>query len=190
MIFKIHILVNNQISKILVFYGIEKKISSNPIDNITQLPVFDEEEVAMNNTNNIPVVFIPMFIHYDDTISVIRTKILLALQSDNKYANSSMYLFGKKENDEYVSIGQSGVPSYNPNPYLYVDELSRSQVLPTTKYKIVTDNENLLFQYGFFSKNVINVCFFLDVSEKSKTLVSENVSLVQMESLLKQIFFH
>ena len=190
MIFKIHILVNNQISKILVFYGIEKKISSNPIDNITQLPVFDEEEVVMNNTNNIPLVFIPMFIHYDDTISVIRTKILLALQSDNKYANSSMYLFGKKENDEYVSIGQSGVPRYNPNPYLYLDELSRSQTLPTTKYKIVTDNENLLFQYGFFSKNVINVCFFLDVSEKSKTLVSENVSLVQMESLLKQIFFH
>lgn len=190
MIFKIHILVNNQISKILVFYGIEKKIPSNPIDLITQLPVFDEEELAINKTNNIPVVFIPMYIHYDDTISIIRTKILLALQTDNLYTNSSMYLFGKKENDEYISIGQSGIPQYNPNPYLYLDELSISQTIPTAKYKIVTDNENLLFQYGFFSKNVINVCFFLDVSEKSKSLVSENVSLVQMESLLKQIFFH
>lgn len=180
MIFKIHILVNNQISKILVFYGTEKKITSNPIDPITKLSIFDEDEVTMNETNNIPVLFIPMFIQYDDTIHTIRTKILLALQSDHMYDQSPMYLFGKTESGDYISIGQFGTPQYNPNPYLFLDEISSSEMI-NTKYKITVDNENLLFQYGFFEKNVINVCFFLDVSK--------NISSSQIEKIVKFVFF-
>jgi hypothetical protein len=145
MIFKIHILVNNQISKILVFYGTEKKITSNPIDPITQLSIFDEDEVTINETNDIPVLFIPMFIQYDDTILTIRTKILLALQPENIYDQSPMYLFGKTEFGKYTSIGQFGTPEYNPNPYLFLDEISTSETI-NTKYKITVDNENLLFQ--------------------------------------------
>ena len=191
MIFKIQILVDNQVSKILVFYGIEKKVSSNPIDPITRIHVFDDEEITFNETNNIPVMFIPMFIHYDDTIHMVRTKILLALQSESNFVSSSMYLFGKTEQGIYTSIGQIGTQRYNVNPYLYIDELSISQTLPNnTKYKIAVDNENLLFQYGFFEKNIINVCFFLDASEKAKKVVSENISLPEIEKLLNQIFFH
>ena len=190
MIFKLHILSgSSRIKKIMVFglseFVMDKKQSNkNPIDKTTNSPIFNEEELNDITTNNIPVDFYPMLIHYDDTIETVRIKIRLALT-----INEPIYLFGKMEDQPSFIIkpvGQKIISSveYNPNPYIFLEQLDNQTMDVGISVKI--NSENLLFEYGFFDKNVIYVCFLSDVLSSIKDSVeNENIS-----KRVKQIYFN
>ena len=81
MIFKLHIMSGRSTIKKIIVFGLsefvmdKKQTNKNPIDKTTNSPVFDEEELNIITTQNIPIEFYPMLLHYDDTIETIKTKI-------------------------------------------------------------------------------------------------------------------
>ena len=189
MIFKLHILSQrSEIKKIIVFglseFVIDKKQSSkNPIDKTTNSPIFDEEELNDITTNNIPVEFYPMLLHYDDTIETIKTKIRLATS-----IIEPIYLFGKMEEQTTFiikPIGQQIISKteYNPNPYVFLDEAINQNIDAVISVKI--NSENLLFEYGFFDKNVIYVCFLSDIL----TSIKDDADFETKTNKIKQIYF-
>ena len=154
------------IKKIIVFglseFVMDKKqTNKNPIDKTTNSPIFDEEELNIITTQNIPIEFYPMLLHYDDTIETIKTKIRMATST-----MEPLYLYGRikeQSSDVTIPIGQKiiGKYVYNANPYIFLDENENENIDTILSVKI--KSESLLFEYGFFYKNVIHLCFLSDV---------------------------
>ncbi len=106
-IYKINYLVNDSIDTIFVFYG--KKVDVADEDKILR-KIFTEKEVDNISANKITVKFTEEKIHYDDSISTIKIKVLNELKNVSKksYALDEVYLFcQKKETLNAVSIYQA-----------------------------------------------------------------------------------
>jgi hypothetical protein len=103
-IYKVNNLVDGQIDTIYVFYGKNKNEYKNKIELFKK--IFTENEIKQINDNNINVVFSEQQIHYDDTISSIKIKILNELKK--KVSIEEIYLFSQKiETLNAVSVYQS-----------------------------------------------------------------------------------
>jgi len=183
MIFKLHIMSGRSTIKKIIVFGLsefvmdKKQTNKNPIDKTTNSPIFDEEELNIITTQNIPVEFYPMLLHYDDTIETIKTKIRLATSN-----MEPLYLYGRikeQSSDVTIPIGQKiiGKYIYNANPYIFLDENENENIDTILSVKI--KSESLLFEYGFFYKNVIHLCFLSDVL----------ASIKEGDDKIKQIYF-
>ena len=191
MIFKLHILTGqSQIQKIIVFGLSEfitdkKEIKPNPIDKSTNSPVFDEEELKYIQINNIPIQFYPMLIHYDDTIETIKLKIRLATSR-----SENMYLFGDTT-EGTKPIGQKIMSKneYPIDPFIFLDTFENMN----SPFTVKIYSDNLLFEYGFFIKNVINVCFLSDIASDNKMvreLYFSGKSYTAMDTITPKIPFY
>jgi hypothetical protein len=191
MIFKLHILTGqSQIQKIVVFGLSEfitdkKEIQPNPTDKSTNSPVFDEKELEYIQSNQIPVQFYPMLLHYDDTIETIKLKVRLATSK-----SENMYLFGNTT-EGTISIGQKIISKteYPIDPFIFLDTFENSE----SPFTVKIYSDNLLFEYGFFVKNVINVCFLSDIVSDNKLvreLYFSGKSYTAMDSITPKIPFY
>jgi hypothetical protein len=102
-IYKVNYLVNNKIIKIFVFNG---KKSKTEDENELFKKIFNESEIAKITNNKIDVKFVDQYIHLDDTIGVIKLKILSELERITSI--EQIYLFCQKmETLNPVNIYQS-----------------------------------------------------------------------------------
>jgi len=189
MIFKLHILSGRSTIKKIIVFGLsefvmdKKQINKNPIDKTTNSPVFDNEELNIITTQNIPVEFYPMLLHYDDTIETIKIKIRMATS-----IMEPLYLYGRikeESSDVMIPIGQKiiGKYIYSANPYIFLDENENENIDTALSVKI--KSESLLFEYGFFYKNVIHLCFLSDVLASIK----DGGDIENKSDKIKQIYF-
>ena len=106
-IYKINYLVNGSIKTIFVFYGQPIKVENE--EKILQT-IFTEQEVDNITKNKIFVKFTEQKIHYDDSISAIKIKILIEVEKTltKRISLDEIYLFcQKRETLNAVSIYQS-----------------------------------------------------------------------------------
>jgi hypothetical protein len=106
-IYKVNYLVNGTTNTIIVFYG--QKIAVDDEDKILQT-IFTEKEVDNIHTHKINVKFTEQQIHYDDTISTIKIKVLIELQRDlnRPLSLDEIYMFCQKfETLNSISLYQS-----------------------------------------------------------------------------------
>ena len=99
-IYKINTLTKeNNIRDIFVFAGLTKENAKLLTDKIRQTPeehaaeYFTAEEIEYIKENNVNVEIVPMYIYADDTIDIVKRKILIA--TDNTIPFDAIYLFGK-----------------------------------------------------------------------------------------------
>ena len=102
--YKINYLINEGISKIHVFYGktypaisttkLKDLFIKNPLDKKFQ-QLFQKDELEYIRTNNVDVEFSEQRIHPDDTISVIKLKILHEFKQ--RISFEEIYLYCLKE---------------------------------------------------------------------------------------------
>ena len=103
-IYKVNYLVDGQIDTIYVFFG--KVIPKGKEQEEIFTEIFTEEEIENIDKNDIKIVFSTNQIHLDDTIGVIKLKILAELK--NKISYDEIYLFCQKvENLNAISVYQS-----------------------------------------------------------------------------------
>ena len=93
-IFKICYLKNNKIDKIHIYngnttYNAENVAELYKTDNTIFDGIFNDIEIKNIEENNIPVFFQPLYIYIDDTIEIIKKKMI---QSEN-IAFEEIYLF-------------------------------------------------------------------------------------------------
>lgn len=99
-IYKVNYLTSvTNIKSIHVFYGkhdhdLEKMYTENPKSDIFT-KIFTEEELSSIQSKNIPVSFTQQYLHEDDSIGTIKTKI--AHELDNTVSIDEMYLFGMQQ---------------------------------------------------------------------------------------------
>ena len=80
-IYKVNHLVNDEISAIYVFSG------------GTERTIFTEAEIENAETNKIPIIYSKQVIHMDDSIGVVKLKILHELLKTKDVSLEEMYLF-------------------------------------------------------------------------------------------------
>jgi hypothetical protein len=104
-----HLIENNKIDKIIVFYGkneninikslneLFKKEPNNTIftDKNTKLSIFNNEELENIKNNNIDVIFSEEQIHFDDSIGSIKLKIFNEMKET--FSIEEIYLFSIKK---------------------------------------------------------------------------------------------
>jgi hypothetical protein len=73
-VYKVNHLVDDKIKQIYVFYG--KKRDSQESEETLFAQIFSEQELQRIRLDNIPIQFLEQSIHYDDSIGVIKIKIL------------------------------------------------------------------------------------------------------------------
>jgi len=99
MVYKISHIINGTVKKIYVFNG--QKNSKEPLDKLFQRNpadprfdgIFSPEELTDIQENSIEVRFIPENIHLDDTIEIIKKKVLLHLINDINASFDEVYFF-------------------------------------------------------------------------------------------------
>jgi hypothetical protein len=191
MIFKLHILSGRSTIKKIIVFGLsefvidKKQTNKNPIDKTTNSPIFDEEELNIITTQNIPVEFYPMLLHYDDTIETIKIKIRMATN-----ITEPLFLYGRikeETSDIMIPIGQKIISKnvYSVNPFIFLDENENENENIDTSLSVKINSESLLFEYGFFYKNVIHLCFLSDVLASIK----EGGEFENKSNKIKQIYF-
>lgn len=100
-IYKVNYLINDSIDTIYVFYGIKDSSDENELFKKT----FTEDEIKNIREKNIKVKFLEQQINFDDTIGMIKIKILKELQN---VSIDELYLFCEKiEILNAVSVYQS-----------------------------------------------------------------------------------
>jgi len=92
-IYKVNHLVDNKIKTIYVFYGTKVKENKKSQDPLFA-EIFSEKEIENINTNKIDVRFLEQSIHIDDSIGVIKMKILNVFK--NTESLDEIYLFCNK----------------------------------------------------------------------------------------------
>ena len=98
-IYKVNHLVDGKVKTIFVFYG--KKATKNHASLYPEF--FTEKEIEFIQENHIPVHLLEQSIHYDDSIGVIKIKILNEFK--NTESIEQMYLFCDQiENINTVSL--------------------------------------------------------------------------------------
>jgi Ca2+-binding EF-hand superfamily protein len=106
-IYKINYLVNGSINTIIVFYG--KSIVIGDEEKILRT-IFTEKEIDNIHSKKIQVKFTEQKIHYDDSISTIKIKIVIELKKHlrNLVSLDEVYLFCQKtETLNAISLYQS-----------------------------------------------------------------------------------
>jgi Ca2+-binding EF-hand superfamily protein len=106
-IYKINYLVNGSINSIIVFYG--QPILVGDEEKILRT-IFTEKEIDNIHTKKIQVKFTEQKIHYDDSISTIKIKIVIELKKHlrNSVSLDEVYLFCRKtETLNAISLYQS-----------------------------------------------------------------------------------
>ena len=106
-IYKINYLINGSINTIIVFYG--QPILVGDEEKILRA-IFTEKEIDNIHSKKIQVKFTEQKIHYDDSISTIKIKIVIELKKHlrNSVALDEVYLFCQKnETLNAVSLYQS-----------------------------------------------------------------------------------
>jgi hypothetical protein len=97
-IYKVNHLVDNKIKSIYVFYGkkveLDKKEKKEKKKEILFKDIFTSQEIENINQNNINVEFLDKSIYIDDSIGVIKTKILEIFQKKESF--DEIYLFCEK----------------------------------------------------------------------------------------------
>lgn len=103
---------DNHITDIYVFSGLDKENAKQMTDDIRKDPhnsaidYFDQEEIDYIIEKNVNVEVVPLSIYADDSIDVIKRKILLA--TDVSFPFESMYLFAKiKKKLSHVTVYQT-----------------------------------------------------------------------------------
>ena len=92
-IYKVNHLVDNKIKSIYVFYG--KKVDESKINKeIVLKEIFSSQELENIHQNNINIEILDSKIHLDDSIGVIKTKILKVFQKRESF--DEIYLFCEK----------------------------------------------------------------------------------------------
>ena len=94
-----HLTHDNTLSSIHVFYGKHKKdlneLFKNDPGSKEFIDIFNEEELTHIVDNNIPIIFSPQVIHFDDTIGVIKSKIMRNFK--DTFSLEEMYMFCMKK---------------------------------------------------------------------------------------------
>jgi Ca2+-binding EF-hand superfamily protein len=106
-IYKINYLINGSINTIIVFYG--QPIIVGDEEKILRT-IFTEKEINNIHTKKIQVKFTEQKIHYDDSISTIKIKIVIELKKHlrNSVSLDEVYLFCQKtETLNAISLYQS-----------------------------------------------------------------------------------
>jgi hypothetical protein len=115
-IYKVKQIVNGKIDTIYIFNGIITKSSEDELFN----KIFSEKELEEIKSDNINIKFSQQKIHFDDSISTIKIKILFEIKKE--ISLEEIYLFcQKKETLNAVSIYQS---------------LTQNNKLPLTKVRL------------------------------------------------------
>jgi len=107
-IYKLNYLVNGSIDGIIIFYGKIKK-DTEEIEELFK-SIFTDDEIEYINSKKITPIFVEEEIHYDDSISTIKIKILNVLKERLSIMVSfdEIYLFCQKlESLNAVSVYQS-----------------------------------------------------------------------------------
>ena len=116
-IFKVSILKQDTIDKIIVFYGSKKLHDGaeevSPKDYFKMEPtadpfkdVFSHDELESISTNSIDVEFVNISIRLDDSIEEIKRKIIMVLKDSVSF--DELYLFSlKKESVDIISSYQN-----------------------------------------------------------------------------------
>jgi hypothetical protein len=148
-IYKIHSLIDDEtIDKIIVFYGIrntnvEEDVDINTlfktspkhlsfIDTNTGLPIFTDDELTQIQEHNIDVIFTQQQIHFDDSIGVIKLKII----------------------DEFIKLG---IRFSLDETYLFA---VRFQTLdPVQVYQSLTQNEQLSLTRTRLNQFLLNIIY-------------------------------
>ena len=95
-IYKVAHVVNNEIIKIVVFFGAsESSLYKNDPDNILFNGLFSPEEKDTIREKSTPVLFVDDYIHLDDTVETIKKKIIVHIPDLNA-SYDELYLFAKK----------------------------------------------------------------------------------------------
>ena len=106
-IYKINYLINGSINTIIVFYG--QSILVGDEEKILGT-IFTEKEIDNIHSKKIQVKFTEQKIHYDDSISTIKIKIVIELKKHlrNQVSLDEVYLFCQKtETLNAISLYQS-----------------------------------------------------------------------------------
>ena len=115
--YKIAHVDNNRIKTIYAFIGnpsissgkykhLDKLFLKNPKEKVFE-GIFAPEELEEIIENEIPVKFIPERLHLDDTIEIIKKKILLHLQAELNVSFAELYCFIRQyENFNTISLYQ------------------------------------------------------------------------------------
>jgi len=137
-----HLLNSTTISEIRVFYGsyaetedLNELFKRDPknaafIDKSTGLPIFNEMELRSILDRQIPVVFSEQQIHYDDSIGVIKLKMMM--EFSNTFSLDEIYLFCMKE--EVL------------NPANIYQMLTQNGRLPLTRVRLDQFIVNVIFE--------------------------------------------
>ena len=73
-------------------YILSNDVKAPEYNDLNDNPIFSEEEMQNINDGKIPVTIIPAVLHGDDTIGMIKKKIVHALELEN--STKEVYLFG------------------------------------------------------------------------------------------------
>ena len=101
-IYKVGYTKNNLVVKIYVYFGI--RLVEDNIDEINKLfitdsnnkifsDIFSKEELVDIKNNNIEIVFLKDELHLDDTIEIIKKKLLISIPEINSF--NEIYLFAQ-----------------------------------------------------------------------------------------------
>ena len=100
-IYKVNYLNNTAIETIFVFYGKNyndinlTELFSTDSENIIFNDIFNKEELDIISNTSINVIFVSNQIHLDDTIDIVKRKIIMELKQNNlEIGFEELYLFG------------------------------------------------------------------------------------------------
>ena len=156
-VIKINHIINDVVKNIYVFAG---SIDINPespwnINDGTE--IFTPQEIQNITDNNIPVTIVNGFIHSDDTISTIKTKIIK--YTGLRISVAELYLFG--------------ITTNKINPAILYNQLTQNDTLKLTKERIC-----------HFLLNIVNIkCDDINV-QSSCPLLEEPRDIFDFEDLL------
>lgn len=116
--------------RIIVFSGTTNLVSNN---------VFSEKEMKDIQENKIEILFSKQFLHKDDSVRIIKKKILRDLLALVAISYDEIYLFSEKNDDQYSFL---------------------------TAYKQITDNEKYQFTRDIMAQFLINIGASNSIADK------------------------
>ena len=193
LIYKVNHIVNNETIKIFAFIGDNNfTLQSNLSD------IFTQEEIQNITQNNVEVVLINTFIYPDDTIDVVKKKIIF--NTDIRISTAEIYLFCLKNKLLKPSI------VYNQLTQNEIRELSKELICDFLLNIVNDNNDNVCssvfdskqesFDFNDFTNNfdiewdnslIITEPIGINLSYKNKVLfVANPFNLIQFDPFIKK----